>query len=65
MRNWMIFIRTKEKQLTDIIVKILSMKIKFLFAWYDFWIGLFWDSKKKWLYILPIPCFGIILKFKN
>lgn len=41
------------------------MKVSFLFAWYDFWIGLFWDSKKKWLYILPIPCFGIILKFEK
>jgi hypothetical protein len=38
------------------------MKIKFLFAWYDLWIGLFWDSKKKWLYILPIPMFGIIIQ---
>lgn len=41
------------------------MKIKLLFAWYDFWIGLFWDKKKKWLYILPVPCFGIILKLNS
>jgi hypothetical protein len=41
------------------------MKVSFLFAWYDLWVGLFWDSKKKWLYILPIPCIGIILKFNN
>ncbi len=39
------------------------MKIKLLFAWYDLWIGFFWDKNKSWLYILPIPCFGIILKF--
>lgn len=39
------------------------MKIKLIFAWFDFWVGAFWDSKKKWLYIFPIPMFGIILKF--
>lgn len=40
------------------------IRVKFLFAWYDLWIGIFWDNKKKWLYILPIPMFGIIIKFK-
>ncbi len=39
------------------------MKIGFIFAWYDFWVGAFWDARKQWLYVLPIPCCGIILKF--
>jgi len=40
------------------------MKISFLFAWYDLWIGAYWDKAHKWLYILPLPMCGIILKFR-
>jgi hypothetical protein len=40
-------------------------KIKLLFAWYDLWIGFYWDRVSKKLYFLPIPCFGIILDFSK
>lgn len=39
------------------------MKVDFLFAWYDLWVGLFWDKKNKWLYFLPFPMIGLIIKF--
>jgi hypothetical protein len=39
--------------------------IHLIFAWYDFWIGIFWDSKKRRLYILPIPCLGIMIQFAS
>jgi hypothetical protein len=35
----------------------MRIKIKF-----DFGFGFFYDSKKKWLYIFPLPFFCIILK---
>lgn len=41
------------------------MKIKPIFAWYDLWIGAFWDKAKRKLYILPIPCFGILFELGN
>lgn len=39
------------------------MSIKPLFAWYDFWVGAFWDRQKRKLYIFPVPCFGIVIQF--
>lgn len=40
-------------------------KIKPFVAWYDCWIGLYWDRKKKWLYFLPLPCVGLKIKFRD
>lgn len=41
-----------------------SSRVKFIFAWYDMWVGFFYDKKKHWLYFFPVPMFGIIIKFK-
>jgi len=32
------------------------IKCKLFFAWYDFWVGLFWSVKDNSLYICPLPC---------
>lgn len=37
--------------------------VKPLFAWYDCWVGIFWDSRKRKLYILPLPCVGLVFEF--
>jgi len=39
--------------------------MKVFFAWYDFWIGWFWDRKKKVLYICPLPCVVIYIPFSK
>lgn len=41
------------------------MKIRLIFAWYDFWIGAFYNVEKQILYFFPIPMFGIKLTFFN
>lgn len=39
------------------------MTIRPLFAWYDLWVGAFWGRKARRLYILPLPCIGIVISF--
>jgi hypothetical protein len=38
------------------------VRIKLIFAWYDLWVGFFFDRKKQILYIFPIPCVAINLQ---
>jgi hypothetical protein len=40
-------------------------KITPIFAWYDFWVGVFWDRHKRCLYIFPIPCVGIRIQLRR
>ena len=39
------------------------MTLKPIFAWYDIWIGAFWDQAKRRLYIFPIPMLGVVIQF--
>lgn len=38
--------------------------IRLIFAWYDLWIGAFWDRNKRRLYIFPVPCIGVVIQFR-
>ncbi len=38
--------------------------VKFVFAWYDIWIGFYWDRKKHRLYAM-IPFVGVYLEFSK
>jgi hypothetical protein len=39
------------------------MTINIVCAWYDLWIGAYWDRRTRKLYILPVPCLGIVVGF--
>ena len=40
----------------------MKFKVSFFFAWYDFWVGFFYDQKKHILYVCPLPC--CVFKFE-
>jgi hypothetical protein len=39
------------------------MRIRFFFAWYDLWVGAYWSSKSRTLYVCPLPCCVLALEF--
>lgn len=39
--------------------KAQKTKVDLIFAWYDIWVGIFIDKKKRVVYVFPIPMFGI------
>jgi len=41
------------------------MKVKLIFAWYDFWIGIFYDRSKKWIYVFLIPMIGFVVNLSG
>lgn len=35
------------------------MRARFIFAWYDLWVGVFIDRARRRVYVFPVPCFGV------
>ena len=38
-------------------------RVRFVFAWYDLWVGAYWDRERRRLYLLPVPCLGLVLEW--
>lgn len=38
-------------------------RIRCFAAWYDLWIGAYWDRQNRRLYVLPVPMLGIVFDF--
>lgn len=39
------------------------MRISVFIAWYDLWIGAYWDRAKRTLYVCPVPC--VVIKVSH
>jgi hypothetical protein len=38
------------------ILRCQTPRVSFFFAWYDLWVGAYFDRKKCVLYVCPLPC---------
>ena len=38
-------------------------RVRPMFAWYDLWVGAFWDRRKRVLYLFPLPTIGVRIEF--
>jgi len=41
------------------------MRAQIVLAWYDLWVGAYWDRKGRRLYLLPFPCVGVVIEFNK
>lgn len=41
------------------------MKVKLSFAWYDLWVGAYWDRKNRVLYVCPVPMVLVTIRTKE
>lgn len=41
------------------------MRVSPIFAWYDFWVGAYWDRAQHILYIFPVPMLGFKISFNE
>ena len=39
--------------------------MKLIFRWYDFYVGIFVDTKQKYLYVFLIPCIGVRITYNK
>lgn len=35
------------------------MKTRLFFAWFDLWVGAYWDRRARILYVCPLPMVGV------
>jgi len=38
------------------------MRVSLKFKWFDFWVGFFWDQRKRVLYFCPLPCVVFVIE---
>ena len=41
------------------------MNVRPYFKWFDFWVGLFYDTRNKRLYVGILPMVGVLIQFNK
>jgi len=41
---------------------LLHPRSEIIVAWYDIWVGFYWDREKRRLYYFPVPCLGLFIQ---
>ena len=49
--------------MTLTLIKRKRFEIGIIAAWYDGWVGYYWDKKNTTLYLLPLPMLGVVIRF--
>lgn len=44
---------------------VTHTRVRLIVAWYDMWIGAYWDQRNRRLYLLPVPCVGLVIEFEE
>ena len=44
---------------SDTVHGLVGRRVSFIFAWYDFWVGLYFDRSKEALYVFIVPMIGL------
>jgi hypothetical protein len=44
-------------------IRPVLARFDLLFAWYDFWIGVYIDTVRARIYVFPVPCFGVVFDY--
>jgi len=40
-------------------------RVRPMFAWYDLWVGAFWDQRRRRLYVMLLPTLGFHVQFST
>lgn len=41
-----------------------SVRVWIIFRWYDLWVGIYKDPKRKRLYLFPVPMIGFVFDWE-
>jgi hypothetical protein len=60
MQQCLPFLSTDPERLAPTMVtRSAGVTVRAFFAWYDLWVGAYWDQKERTLYVCPIPTVGV------